>query len=143
VLKVLFSIFVLSSLLFSSSKPTGCELSQYGDVWLTIGSKEFSKASYKPIAKSGRNFHSILVGSTISVDAGSLKIIDIKADKKRLNHKRVGSIRASLTRDGFVEIVDMRYSYYKGYFNAQGMDSKHSKVGFALHIKALLCSGKL
>jgi len=141
-LKSFVSVLFVCSLLFSSSKPTGCELSQYGDVWLTVGSKEFSKVTYIPIAKSGRNFRSILVGSIISTDAGTLKILDIKADKKRINHKRVGSVKVSLEHNGFVEVMDLRYSYYKGYFNAQGFDKDLKKVGFALHIKALLCSGK-
>ncbi|NPA60601.1 MAG: hypothetical protein GXO30_09120 [Epsilonproteobacteria bacterium] len=141
-LKSFISILFLSSMLLSSHKSTGCELSQYGDVSLNIGSKEFSKVSYKPIAKSGKNFRSILVGSVISTDMGNLKIIDIKADKKRLNHKRVGDIKVAFKKDGFVEVIPMRYSYFKGYFSASGLDKGLKKVGFSLHIKALLCSAK-
>ena len=141
-LKSFVSVLFVCSLLFSSSKPTGCELSQYGDVWLIIGSKEYAKVTYLPIAKSGRNFHDILVGSVIGTDAGTLKILDIKADKKRINHKRVGIVKVSLKYNGFVEVMDLRYSYYKGYFSAEGFDKELKKVGFALQIKALLCSGK-
>ncbi len=141
-LKSFFSVLFISTLLFCSSKPVGCELAQYGDVWLSIGSREYTKVSYTPIAKSGRNFYAILVGSILSTGNVSLKIIDIKADKKKLNHRRVGNLRVSLKKDGFIEVVNMRYSYFKGYFSADGLDKKSNKIGFDLHIKALLCSGK-
>ena len=117
-------------------KPTGCELSQVGKVELSIGSKSTKDAKYKAIVKSGKNFRTIFVGSTMSIDAVNVEILDIKANKRIKREARTGTITISLDAK---EKVVMTYSYDKGHFEAKGTLKNADAISFALDIKALLC----
>ncbi len=139
-LKILLSLLFISSLAFSAnSKPTGCDLSQVGSVKLSLGSKVVKKANYKAIAKSGKNFHSILVGSVISTQDAVVEILDIKADKRVRGKPRTGTIVVSLDAQ---QKVKMHYSYSEGHFIAKGVEKNGKKISFALEIAALLCHAK-
>lgn len=142
-IKIVLSIAMLFSLAFSAElKPTGCDLSQIGEVTLKVGSKDYAKTTYKAIAKSGKNFRAILVGSIISVKGVSLEILDIKADKRVRGKPRTGDITVKLDIDKSTQKVAMKYSYDKGHFSAEGTQKNGEELNFALEIEALLCSGK-
>ncbi|MEA3331621.1 MAG: hypothetical protein U9Q29_08020 [Campylobacterota bacterium] len=83
-----------------------------------------------------------MVGSIISIDATSLEILDIKADKRVRGKPRTGDISVKLDKDKIIQKVAMKYSYDKGHFSAKGMQKNGEELSFALEIEALLCSGK-
>ncbi len=137
--KILLSLIFISSLAFSAGlKATGCDLSQFGDVELTLGSKNYEKATYKAITPSGKNFKTIFVGSTITVDGTVATITDIKANKREKGKPRTGVV----TLDVNSEIVVLTYHYNKGNFSAIGILKDGRAISFALEIKALLCHAK-
>jgi len=139
-IKILLSlVFVISLAMSANSKPTGCDLSQIGDVQLSVGSTVVKKANYKAVAKSGKNFRSILVGSVISAKGSVVKIIDIKADKRVRGKPRTGILVVSLDAQ---QKVKMDYTYSEGKFSAKGVEKNGKKISFALEIAALLCHAK-
>ncbi len=138
-LKIFLSIMFLSSLLFSSGiKANGCDLSQTGDVQLTLNGKKYEKVNYKAIVPSGKNFKTIFIGSTISMKDTLIKITDIQADKRIKGKPRTGLI----TIDIDSETVILNYNYEKGHFMAKGIQKNSQEIAFALEIKALLCHTK-
>ena len=142
-IKIIISLMFISSLVFATGlKPNGCDLSQVGDVELNLGSKKFKKTVYKAISPSGKNFRSILVGSTISVESIVVKIMDIKADKRVKGRPRTGTVTVSLNADNINEKIQMKYRYSKGHFVAKGLQQNARIISFALDIKALLCHAK-
>jgi hypothetical protein len=112
----------------SASSKSGCVLAQKGKItvaWTAyktaskIGvSGTFDKVDYKAVAKDGKNFREILVGSSVNIDTSSVnskntgrdvklvkfffkqmdsntmnaKITDIKADKKLKDKARTGVV---------------------------------------------------
>lgn len=135
-LNILISLVFVSSLASSAGlKANGCDLSQVGDVSLTVNAKHYKKANYKAITPSGKNFKTIFVGSTINVENTIIKITDIHADKRVKDKPRTGTI----TVDVNSESVLLNYTYDKGHFNAKGVQKNSKEISFALEIKALLC----
>ncbi len=142
--KIIFSlVFFLSVLFGSTHKGGGCELSQVGDVSLSLqGYGSYDKAKYQAIAKSGKNFKTIFIGSVIEVDGVTLEILDIQANKRIKGKPRTGTIEVRLKTADKNEIINMKYSYNKGKFDASGKLHSGEKISFTLHIKAILCSSK-
>ncbi len=139
-IKTIFFLLFTSSLMFGANlKANGCDLSQVGDVEFSVGAKTTKKADYKAIAPSGKNFRSILVGSTMRVDDFTLKIVDIKANKRVKRKARTGIISAVVYNDAIRENIKMPYSYDKGLFVAEVKQKDGINASFALQIKALLC----
>jgi polyisoprenoid-binding protein YceI len=140
----------------SASQKAGCVLAQKGKVtvdWIAyktaskIGvSGTFDKVDYKSVAKNGKNFREILVGSSVSINSSSVnskntgrdvklvkfffkqmnsniitaKITDIKADKKVKGKTRIGSVTLDITMNGVTKSVPMAYSFANGIFSAKG-----------------------
>ena len=140
-LKILLSMLLLSSLAFAS-KPTGCDLSQVGEVNMSVGERSFKKVDYKAIAKTGKNFHSILVGSIVSIEDLKIEILDIKADKRVRGKPRTGILKVSLAIAKNRQNIKMHYSYEKNHFVAKGVEKNGKKVFFSLDIAAILCHAK-
>lgn len=133
-LKFFLFLTVFSSLLFSSGvKANGCDLSQVGDVQLSIGGKNYEKVTYRAIVPSGKNFRTIFVGSTLSIDNTFIKITDIKANKRIKGKPRTGVV----TLDVNTEKVLLTYNYDNGSFKARGIQKNSQEISFALEIKAL------
>ncbi len=143
-LKLVLSLLLGSSVLFGSTHKGGsCELSQVGDVSLSLqGYGSYDKAKYQAIAKSGKNFKTIFIGSVIEVDGVTLEILDIQANKRIKGKPRTGTIQVRLKTADTNEIINMKYSYNKGKFDASGELHSGAKISFTLHIKAILCSSK-
>ena len=144
-LKFFLSIVLTSSILLSATlaKPTGCDLSQDGDVSLSIqGYANSPKANYTPIQKVGKNFKELFVGSTISLDEALLRIDSISSNKRVKGKPRTGYIGVTLKLKGKNEKIKMSYAYSEGYFQALGKQKSGKKISFALSIKALLCYSK-
>lgn len=135
----------------------GCELSQVGAVevsWIGYKTNEkiavggvFDIVSYTPVAKSGENFRSILVGSKAVIDASSVnsknegrdqklskfffgmmssknieaKIVDIKADKKIKDAPRTGIVTVEITMNSKSKTIPMKYSFANKVFKAEGI----------------------
>jgi polyisoprenoid-binding protein YceI len=148
------SAVLLSSTLFANG---GCELAQVGAMnveWTAyktakkVGvSGTFESVTYKPVAKSGENFRSILVGSSVSIDTKSVntkhesrdatlskfffemmsqknieaKIVDIKADKSEKGAPRRGVLSVEIEMNGIKKTVPMKYSFSDGLFAAEGV----------------------
>lgn len=135
-LKIFISLAFISSLVFSAgTKANGCDLSQVGDVELNVNGKSYKNANYKAIASSGKNFRTIFVGSTMSVENTVVEIIDIKANKRIKGKPRTGTI----TVESNSEKIVLNYNYNKGHFFAKGTQKNGKEISFALEIKALLC----
>lgn len=138
-------MFLVSWVVFGAmlAKPTGCDLSQDGDVSLNIkGYASTEKAKYTPVRKVGKNFRELFVGSTIVVKGARLSIISISANKRIKAKPRTGYIGVSLNIEGKKENIEMSYAYNEGFFQAWGKQKSGKKIFFALEIKALLCYSK-
>ena len=146
---------------FSSSamatQKSGCVLAQKGKVtvaWMAYKtpakkgvSGVFDNVKYTPIAKEGKNFREILVGSKLSIDTSSVnsknkgrdaklvkfffekmssksidaKILDIKADKKIRGKPRTGVVILDITMNSITKKVPMTYSFSNSIFSAKGV----------------------
>lgn len=156
--KILLSIimfFAVETTLVASQK-TGCVLAQKGEVnvnWeayktplkLGVGGF-FDSVKYISVAKEGKNFREILVGSSIAIDTRSVnsknkvrdeklykfffkqmniqaikaKIVDMKADPKVKNAPRTGTIAVEIDMNGITKTVPMKYSFSDSVFEAKG-----------------------
>ena len=145
-IKIVLSVVIMFSLAFCIDlKLTGCELSQVGDVKLNLDkTANFSKVNYKAVAKSGKNFRAILVGSILSLKSENIKvtILDIKADKRVGRKPRTGIVSVALNTTSGSEKIDMKYHYDKGHFTAIGKQKNSDEISFTLEIEALLCHAK-
>jgi polyisoprenoid-binding protein YceI len=155
VILVIVMVLGLTSSVSASSK-SGCVLAQKGKItvaWTAyktaskIGvSGTFDKVDYKAVAKDGKNFREILVGSSVNIDTSSVnskntgrdiklvkfffkqmdsntmnaKITDIKADKKLKDKARTGVVTLDVTMNGITKSVPMKYSFANGIFSAKG-----------------------
>jgi len=151
--KILFSLITLASLAYSE----GCLLTQSKDIKVTwkayktlakLGvAGEFTGVNYTAIAKEGKNFKSLLVGSKVAIDIskintnnegrdktlvenffGKLKgktiegtIVAIKADKREKGKPYRGSLDVNLTMNEKTLQIPMSYSFEKENFNATGI----------------------
>ncbi|MCK9472492.1 YceI family protein [Sulfurimonas sp.] len=154
VISALMVLFIASGV--DASQKAGCELSQVGAVevsWTGYKTEKkvgvggsFDNVLYTPVAKSGENFRSILVGSSVVVDTSTVnskhserdeklvkfffgmmsakninaKIVDIKADKKVKDAPRTGVVEVEIEMNGIKKIVPMAYSFSDGVFEAKG-----------------------
>lgn len=144
--KILISMLLFSSMMFGDTplgKPTGCDLSQDGDVSLNIlGHASSKKADYKAANEVGKNFKEIFVGSTISIKDAKLTISEIESNKRVKGLPRTGILDAHLEIKGAKEKIKMTYMYEKGHFIALGKQKNSQEINFSLYIKALLCYSK-
>ncbi len=151
--KILFTLITLLSI---SHAATGCVLVQSGDMNVTwkayktlakIGvAGQFSSVEYTPIAKEGKNFKELFVGSKVSIDATKIntgnpsrddtlvrmffkklksskieaKITDIKSDKHVRGKPRTGIMHAMITMNGKTLSIPMKFHYEKGHLAATG-----------------------
>ena len=154
ILAIVIALGLTSSV--SAAQKSGCVLAQKGEVtaaWMAyktaskIGvSGTFDKVDYKAVAKEGKNFREILVGSSVSIDTSSVnskntgrdvklvkfffeqmnsntitaKITDIKADKKLKGKPRTGVVTLNVTMNGVTKSVPMKYSFADSVFSAKG-----------------------
>ena len=138
-LKILISLMFISSLALSAGlKANGCDLSQVGDVSLTLNGESYEKADYKAITPTGKNFKTIFIGSTIRIKDTLITITNIQADKRLKGKPRTGTVTVDINS----EKVVMNYNYNKGHFSAKGIQKNSNTIAFALEIKALLCHSK-
>ncbi|MDD5156897.1 YceI family protein [Sulfurimonas sp.] len=160
-MKKIVLLAVIAILAFGSSvgasEKSGCELSQVGAVevgWtgyktpakVGVGGS-FDSVKYTPVAKSGNNFRSVLVGSTVVIDTTTVnsknqgrdeklvkfffgmmsqknieaKIVDIKADEKIKDAPRTGIVSVEIDMNGVKKIVLMKYSFKDSVFEATGV----------------------
>jgi len=155
ILLSLIMLLVVETTLVASQK-SGCVLAQKGKVsvsWkayktpLKIGvGGVFDDVKYTPIAKEGKNFREILVGSSIDIDTRKVnsknkardeklyksffkqmniqnikaKIIDIKADPKVNGAPRTGIVIVEIDMNGITRTVPMKYSFSDNVFTADG-----------------------
>jgi hypothetical protein len=154
VISALVHFFAISSA--SASQKSGCELAQVGAVevsWTGYKTQKkvgvggvFDSVVYTPVAKSGENFRSILVGSSVVIDTSSVnskhedrdgklakfffgmmsekninaKIVDIKADKRVKDAPRTGVVSVEIEMNGVKKTVPMTYSFSDDIFEAKG-----------------------
>ncbi len=145
---IVLALMILSvSAYANTGKKTGCVLAQQGDVKVQLDNKEVaSKVEYTPVAKEGKNFRSILVGSSMKFSTEDDKkmqmlIVDIKADPKVKDKPRTGVVTLDVKIDDSVKSVPMRYSFSEGLFSAEGMIDG-SSIKFSTKIEAILCYAK-
>lgn len=155
IISALMVLFVASGV--DASQKSGCELSQTGAVevsWTGYKTEKkvgvggvFDSVVYTPVAKSGENFRSILVGSSVVIDTSSVnsknegrdeklakfffgmmsdkninaKIVDIKADKKVKDAPRTGVVEVEIEMNGVKKTVPMTYSFSNDVFEAKGV----------------------
>jgi len=143
--KIFVSLFLASSMMLGATlaKATGCDLSQDGDVSLSIiGYGSTKKAEYSPGQKVGKNFKELFVGSKIKLDDAVLSIISITSNKREKGAPRTGIVTVTLTKGKNVQNIKMPYRYLNGYFEAKGIQKNSKELSFSLNIKALLCYSK-
>ena len=150
-------LLMIMALALIASEKSGCVLAQKGKVevdWKAYKTASkigvggvFDSVKYTPFAKEGKNFRSILVGSSVKIDTSSVnsknsgrdvklvtfffekmsdknidaKIIDIKADPKLKGKPRTGIVTLDITMNGVKNTVPMKYSFSDGVFNAKGV----------------------
>lgn len=145
-IKFFLSIFLLSTMVFANTplgKPTGCDLSQDGDVELIIaGYASSKKAEYKAIREVGKNFKELFIGSTINVKDALVTITDITSNKRVKGKPRTGIVTVTLRNASTAQSIEMPYSYLDGHFKAQGKQENSKVISLSLQIKALLCYSK-
>ena len=145
-IKILFSMLLLSSVVLGVTplgKPTGCDLSQDGDVSLNIaGYASSEKAEYKAANEVGKNFKELFVGSTISLQDANLVITEIKSNKRVKGLPRTGTLSVELKLKDTKEKINMTYMYEQGHFMTLGKQKNSQEINFSLYIKALLCYSK-
>jgi hypothetical protein len=151
--KILLSLLTLFSI---SHAATGCVLVQSGDMNVTwkayktlakIGvGGQFTAVEYTPIAKEGKNFKALFVGSKVSIDATKIntgnpsrddtlvrmffkklksssieaKIVAIKSDKHVRGKPRTGIMDAMITLNEKTLSIPMKFYYEKGHLTATG-----------------------
>ena len=151
--KLFYALVILATFAYAK---TGCVLVQSGKLDVTwkafktpekigVGGK-FTKVNFKPAAKEGKNFRSLLVGSTVSIDTTQIdsgnqgrdvkllkfffgklekstiegKITDIKADPYIKGKPRTGKITVMLDMNGKDVETVMNYHYFEERFSAKG-----------------------
>jgi len=155
IISAIVVLFAASGL--SASQKSGCELAQVGAVevsWTGYKTEKkvgvggvFDSVVYTPVAKSGENFRSILVGSSVVIDTSSVnsknegrdeklakfffgmmsdkninaKIVDIKADKRVKDAPRTGVVSVEIEMNGVKKKVPMKYSFSDDIFEAKGV----------------------
>ena len=151
--KIILSLFTLFSLSYASG---GCVLVQSGDMnvtWKAYKTHEnievkgaFTSVNYVPIAKEGKNFRELLVGSMVQIDtlkistdnsemddtlvntcikklkATSIKaeIISMKADKRIKGQPYQGELDMNITINEKTLVTPMQYVYEKEIFVMKG-----------------------
>ena len=151
--KIILSLFTLLSIAYASG---GCVLVQSGDMnvtWKAYKTLEnvevkgvFTSVNYVPIAKEGKNFRELLVGSmvqidTTKIDTGDLqmddtivkmclkklqatsikaKIMSMKADKRIKGKPYKGVLDMSITINEKTLVTPMQYVYEKEIFVVKG-----------------------
>jgi polyisoprenoid-binding protein YceI len=156
--KIILSMMIMFGLTTSvaAAQKSGCILAQKGKVtvaWMAYKtpakkavSGVFESVKYTAVAKEGKNFREILVGSSVVIDTKSVnsknkgrdaklvkfffeqmsgntidaKIVDIKADKKIKSKPRTGVVTLDITMNGVTKRVPMKYSFANSVFSAKG-----------------------
>lgn len=145
ILSMLLALSIVSSL--SASQKSGCVLAQKGEVKVKFDNKEvISKVNYIPIAKEGKNFRTILVGSSIAFATSDnkkvkIKIIDIKADPRVKGQPRTGLVTLDIKIAAKKQEVSMKYSFSDDLFTVDGMVDELN-INFSTKIEAILCNVK-
>jgi len=150
IILALFSIFTLSH-------AGGCVLVQSGDMNVTWKAYKtlakvgvdgaFTSVQYVPVAKEGKNFADLLVGSTVSIDATQIntanptrdetlvkmffgqlksttiegKIVAMKANKRVKGKPYTGVLDVELSFNTKRMTIPMKYTYEKEHFMAEGI----------------------
>ena len=150
--KIIFSLFTLFSISYASG---GCVLVQSEDMnvtwkaYKTLDNVEvkgtFTSVNYMPVAKEGKNFRELLVGSRVQIDtmktdtddlqiedasvstcfkqlkATSIKaeVTDIKADKRVKGKPYQGTLDVRITINGQSLVKPMHYLYENERFVAK------------------------
>lgn len=155
---IILSTLVVLSFGFnlSASEKSECTLTQNGPIEVSwIGYKTpkkvgvggaFDKVTYVSVATSGKNLHSILVGSSVVIDASSVnskhedrdaklaqfffglmsdkninaKIVSIQADKKIKDAPKTGLVNVEITMNGVKKTTAMTYSFSDDVLEAKG-----------------------
>jgi hypothetical protein len=107
----------------------------------------FDKVTYKANKVSGGSFRDLFVGSSIVIDTHSVnsnnkgrdaklvkfffdnmstqtikaKIVDYRSDKRYKGKPKTGVFTVAITMNGITKKVPMRYSYFKGKMEAEGV----------------------
>ncbi len=151
--KIILSLFTLLSISYASG---GCVLVQSGDMnvtWKAYKTLEnvevkgvFTSVNYVPIAKEGKNFRELLVGSTVQIDTTKIdtgdlqmddaivktcfkklkatsikaKIVSMKADKRIKGQPYQGELDMNITINGKTLVIPMQYVYEKEKFVVKG-----------------------
>jgi len=151
--KIILSLFTIFTFSLASG---GCVLVQSGDMNVTwkayktlaklgVGGA-FTSVKYVPVAKEGKNFADLLVGSTVSIDTTQIntgnptrdetlvkmffkqlksttidaKIVDMKAAKRVKGKPYTGIVDVTLSMNGKTLTIPMQYHYEKENFKASG-----------------------
>ena len=151
--KIILSLFTIFTFSLASG---GCVLVQSGDMNVTwkayktlaklgVGGT-FTSVKYVPLAKEGKNFADLLVGSTVSIDTTQIntgnptrdetlvkmffkqlksttidaKIVAMKAAKRVKGKPYTGTVDVTLSMNGKTLTIPMQYHYEKEHFKATG-----------------------
>ena len=133
----------------TNAPKTGCILAQKGDVIVSWQDKKsqggvFDKVVYSPIKPEGSNFKQILEGSKIEIKDKdiTIKILDIKANKRVKPNPRTGTLTVQILANGKTKNIYMNYTYSNNIMNAVGIVDIFdlNTISFKMKIDAILCS---
>jgi len=168
--KIILSLVALTALLYAKpiAPKMGCILSQQGEVkanWTAYTSEKlgiqgkFDNVKYKAIAKEGKNFKAILVGSTIGMDTNStnfknkpllLRLKNIQSKKRIKRGPRHGVIVFNISLNGVEKDVPMVYFYETGDMKIKGFidlsdfkladETTYVEIVVELSINSIVCA---
>jgi len=146
--KIIFSLVLLLatvSLAETVKKHSGCVLAQKGIFKVGYDSTQIKDVKYISIAKNGKNFREILVGSKVIINHLGNKvegeILDYKPNKRVRGKPKTGVFIVQLHSKELTKIVNMDYIFNKGVLKANTtLDGV--KIWFETAIDYSFCSSK-
>ena len=159
--KLLLSLMIITTISFADIKKSsaGCILTQEGKFKVGIDDTILTNTRYIPIAKSGKNFRTIFVGSKVIITHPSTKktikakIIDYKPNKRVRGKPKTGIFIVKITMQKIEKTIKMNYIFKDGKIKAstildnsilKGITKlKSLKIWFETDITHKLCYTKI
>ena len=145
-LKYFFIVALSVSFMYATEmglKGGSCTLAQEGAVTVVFNDRVIKNANYTAVAKSGKNFRDIFIGSLIELDNDlDIKIIDYKPNKRIKGQPKTGVFMVELKNNSKVKTIQMSYIFDDGVMNVIGTTDK-KLIAFSTKVNYSLCSVKI
>jgi len=154
--KVLFSMLLVLSVANAEvmGKSGGCTLTQEGEFHVGFNDVNLDGVKYIGIAKSGKNFREIFVGSKVVINSKLLSgridavILDYKPNKRIKAKPKTGLFIVEIRMKKYKTTLAMEYSFKDGIMSAEAdlkLPTKNEsslKIWFKTPVAYSLCYSK-